>query len=442
MKKKYIIEKVFLATLLLTSGSFSKTFTVSNVSELRQALEDSALNGEDDTIELKAGVYKTTSDALGTFTFTDDESKKLTIQANNGLTSKDVILSGDNTDRVLSVNGSSIFILKNISIRNGKGATSETGGGLSVKNYMEVYGCNFYNNTTSYRGGAIYMGLGKIINSKIHDNSAPDGAGIYIGWGGIFGDEKTIIINSNFYKNRIVNNLFPHSDMFRTGSAIDTKFPVNLLVVNSTFIDNDEYAITSDRTTILINNIFHNNYKDVEFEGGDKDSLYNNYVDYTKVYGLDKVVKKNNFQPTQKVITFQENSFRLAKDSVAVDSGLNITNTVFKELVKSILYSYDDQLEDETIYTEFLSYLNRDIEGNLRTVNKNIDLGAYEYDENITLPSDSNDDGSVTSTPNPTDDGNTTTHTPHHCCSTDYILPLFVLFILLYRNQEKKFPLA
>ena len=53
---------IFFATNLL-----AQTFNVSTTPKLRMVLSNAAANGEDDTIVLSDGVYKTTDDGQGTF---------------------------------------------------------------------------------------------------------------------------------------------------------------------------------------------------------------------------------------------------------------------------------------------------------------------------------------------------------------------------------------
>lgn len=104
MSNNIFLKSLFLICLIfMAPNAFSATFNASNTPQLRQALLDAGVNGQDDTIVLAAGIYKTTSDDLGTFVFFDSEAFKLTIigAANNR---DEVVLDGDNTDQVLSLN--------------------------------------------------------------------------------------------------------------------------------------------------------------------------------------------------------------------------------------------------------------------------------------------------------------------------------------------------
>jgi hypothetical protein len=213
------MKKMFLMAIL--SGlCFANTFNVSNVSEFRQALEDASANGENDTIILNKGIYKTTSDGLGTFSFNDDEEYNLTIKAKDGLNYNDVILDGDDTDRVFSFKNeeNTNLLFENISVINGDN------GGVFTNNRIEILDCNFSNNNgrgfsafygasivnsiisnnrVSGKGGGFFLsGKGKttIKNSQIINNSATEsGGGFYLSDGNISID-KSIISNNKSLK--------------------------------------------------------------------------------------------------------------------------------------------------------------------------------------------------------------------------------------------------
>jgi len=135
-------------TRIVTVKPADVVWEVSTVTEFRQALEDAAANGENDRIVFSAGIYKTTSDNLGTFTFDDNEAFTLTIESAEGLTNKDVILDGNNTNRVFNFNNtaSSTLMFKGVSVINGKN-------GIYCNKNIEVEDCNiskesYKNNST------------------------------------------------------------------------------------------------------------------------------------------------------------------------------------------------------------------------------------------------------------------------------------------------------
>ncbi|MBD3798255.1 MAG: hypothetical protein IE887_11165, partial [Campylobacterales bacterium] len=93
------MKKLLLLPTLLTVSLLAQTFNVSTTPELRTALETAATNGEDDTIVLADGTYKTTDDGGGTFIYFSNEANKLTLQ---GSSAENVILSGDNQNQIFN----------------------------------------------------------------------------------------------------------------------------------------------------------------------------------------------------------------------------------------------------------------------------------------------------------------------------------------------------
>ncbi|MBI5374877.1 MAG: right-handed parallel beta-helix repeat-containing protein [Candidatus Schekmanbacteria bacterium] len=213
MKSKLQITALFflvLSFLFLSNSISAATFKVSTTSEFRQALLDAAGNGEDDTIILNAGTYKTTDDGLGTFTFSDSEAHNLTIKAKDGLTRNDVILDGDNTDQVLDYENTetdSVLTVDTITVQNcythGSG---NTGGGISSSSDIIITNTTISNNV-AYNGGGIHAGKeATVINSTISNNSANKYGG------GIYGESgATITITNSIISNNSVTNIIPYN---------------------------------------------------------------------------------------------------------------------------------------------------------------------------------------------------------------------------------------
>jgi len=260
-------------------------WNVSNVTELRQALENASANGENDKIILSAGVYKTTSDNLGTFTFDDNEEFNLTIEAKKGLTSSDVVLNGNHSTQVLNFNNQEIstLILKNISVVDGN--SSKEGGGIYSNQNIELYDCNISNNTVAswnIGGGGFYSSKNTILsNSIISNNSSDNGSG-----GGFYSNGKTTVINSTifnntarnygggFYSNKetIVNNsTISDNTIDGKSNGLDTRGGgfyslLKTTVTNSTISNNNSMGFSSNgggfeanELTIITNSIISNN---------------------------------------------------------------------------------------------------------------------------------------------------------------------------------------
>jgi len=420
------MKKIVLSTILLTALGFSQTFTVSNVSEFRQALEDSALNGEDDTIQLKAGVYKTTSDGLGSFTYNDEEPHSLTLTATPNT---NVILDGDNTNRVFFYhNGySPKFILKNISIQNGNASESleYASGIITNAKEVEINNCIFKNNIANWKGGALYLSNSKftiIKNSSFVNNKSQ------LHWGGgIYSEsDKSILL--------VMNSIFSKNTA-STGGAIHSMD--NLYIIHSTLDTNGESAVSSISAKIS-NSIFNNNISEIgNFQGNVK--IYNSYLNYAKI-GKNDVIKKNCLTPSvDGEINYLDNDLHLSSNSPVLNKGMDIFDIEFKkfildkseeDILKGRLSDSDKKILEVLTQLEYdKAYKKRDITP---------DLGAYKYDSTL-KPIDDNPSDEPNSNPNDNPSDEPTTGGGGGGGSTDYLFPLFALFLILYRNREKYF---
>ncbi|MEA1920741.1 MAG: hypothetical protein U9N52_12940, partial [Campylobacterota bacterium] len=146
--KKLIILTVMMGSL------FGATFNVSTTPELRQALLDAAQNGQDDTIVLADGTYKTTDDGQGTFIFLDNEDYNLTLK---GSSAENVILSGESQHQIFNHNSTenAPLALEKLSFVDGNN-TEGSGGGVYTDYSIEVTDCKFTNNSAGSIGGGFY----------------------------------------------------------------------------------------------------------------------------------------------------------------------------------------------------------------------------------------------------------------------------------------------
>ncbi|OGL55540.1 MAG: hypothetical protein A3C43_05785 [Candidatus Schekmanbacteria bacterium RIFCSPHIGHO2_02_FULL_38_11] len=193
VKSVLVLYVGIILVLLFISNSFAATFNVKNISEFRQALENAAVNGEDDTIILDAGTYKTTDDGIGTFKFSDTEAYNLTIKAKDGLTYNYVILDGGNIHQVLNYinTKAATFTIDSITVKNGKASGYRSGG--------------------IYSGG--YSSSITVTNSTISGNSG--GSGIYSG-----GDGSVTVTNSIISENSGGSGIYGGNSVTITNSTI------------------------------------------------------------------------------------------------------------------------------------------------------------------------------------------------------------------------------
>ena len=330
------MKKLLLLPALLTVSLLAQTFNVSTTPELRTALTTAATNGEDDTIVLADGTYKTTDDGGGTFIYFSNEGNSLTLQ---GSSSQNVILSGDSSDAILTHNSTvrpAFMLLQNISF------ISSIGNAVNSDSQLEVIDCDFSNNEMAInninqfaysnytenivvknstfknnQGGILISGsdYGAVVDNSIFLNNS----GICIYTSSYRAD--ITIDNSTFEQNvvvvstgafraplRINNSVFienyssqgdsviQHRDgestvyvsnsLFRNNTSDNTILFSSYAQVlsNNLFIDNNSTIvyIASGETSYIKNNIFFNNSPS-DINGGSTvvANIYNNYIDYT-----------------------------------------------------------------------------------------------------------------------------------------------------------------
>jgi predicted outer membrane repeat protein len=194
--------------LIMAMSLQAQTFNVSTTAELRDALTNAAGNGEDDTIILADGVYKTTDDGSGTFEYLDNEVYNLTLK---GTSRENVKLDGDTQDRIFrhsSIAGANLYLEK-LTFANGK--TSGNGGAiLTDKAALSIVDCNFSNNQALSGGGFYKPNRGNlnITNTVFENNKAIGDYNSNTGYGGGFYAEHgyPTINNSSFINNSASGN--------------------------------------------------------------------------------------------------------------------------------------------------------------------------------------------------------------------------------------------
>lgn len=166
----------------------SAVFNVTNEDELRQALSIAESNGEDDIVNIAAGLYETFGAPFG---YSSAQNFALTIQgAGAGFT----ILDAGESDRVLEINTVSesdiVITIKSLTIQNGfpvtmggGGSANPNGGGiLAFSQNISIEDCEFINNIVSLdgNGGGLSVDAENKINllgNLFSGNSAGFGGG-------------------------------------------------------------------------------------------------------------------------------------------------------------------------------------------------------------------------------------------------------------------------
>jgi len=401
------------------------THNVSNVTEFRNALEVSASNGIHDKIVLSSGVYNMISDNLGTFNFSDNEEYNLTIEAEEGLTSKDVVLDGNSSGLVFKFDNSekSTVIFKNISVINGKTTSTTNGGGVYSNQNIYVVDCNisnniasssyswgggFYaygsttvsgstisNNTASNYGGGFYsIGNTTVLDSIISNNTANDGAGFY-------SSGVTNVSNSIISNNMPLDNSY-HSSYYGGGfhSASSTKVLDSLIsnnisrnngagfyssgattVVNSTISNNTSYAsgggfYSNSTTTVLNSRIYYNTAQNTSgFNSHGSTTIDSSF--FNKNQGRVIYVYMGNLFLTNSLFTENNGTLLNSGDNIIINNsfinnqgGINTRGLVINNIFSK--NSIDITLTgDSKIYNNYVEYTKIEDMNSYNVIKKN-----------------------------------------------------------------------
>jgi len=229
-----------LYTLIFPIPAYTETFNVTNEDELREALSIAEANGEDDTINVAAGLYRTFGE---TFTFESSEEFSLTIEGEGaGIT----ILDGEGLSRVLSIEfvgesfepGQIIVTVKGITIQNGNNLSEDfpdnNGGGLFINRAesVTIEQCNFVDNTAvNGSGGGAWI---RVHDLYLYDNEFYGNMSGYDG-AGLKGDANTSVVVVN---NIFAQNFLPDLPVGQRGVAAVIGTSENASIINNTITFN------------------------------------------------------------------------------------------------------------------------------------------------------------------------------------------------------------
>ena len=355
---------------------------VTTTTEFRQALIDASQNGMNDVIVLADGIYLTTDDGLGEFSFTDNEFHKLMLK---GSSPDNVILSGGNTDRVLNYFNSAgdkydsnikSLHLENITIENGY--VDSYGAGVLSNGDVYAHSVIIKNNLvpSPYDGGGIctYYGISDyfanlyISNSIIENNSARFGGG-FVSWNA---EIKNSIIKDNIaqtggggfnapyaqiYNSLITSNIVINTDANSFGGAFHVTFSLSL--VNSLIKDNNKgITLTQDDSNFIANTVFVNNgvYDIKEYDsflGPASVQIFNSY--FNGVMDINYTGSNNLSSGNLSFVDEANEDYHLISGSALIDAG---TDTATGVIVPTT-----------------------DFDGNPRPVGISTDIGPYEYQQ-------------------------------------------------------------
>lgn len=243
---------IFSSFVLFTQVSAAE-FTVSNVDELRSAIQEANLSIDQDIITLNSGTYLLSGVAGENDAFFGDLDLKgnLILQGQDANTT---ILEGGGQDRVLHVIGDVNVTVKNITIRKGQVFDQDGAGILNegvAGSVLTLENCTIsenknQTNSNFFSGGGIKNLNGQLVikSSTISGNdSGTSGGGI-----------------SNEAGNVSISNSTISGNFSQVGGGIFNQVPNgNLSIVNSTITSNEVEESgggisTNNDTTVTIRN--------------------------------------------------------------------------------------------------------------------------------------------------------------------------------------------
>ena len=217
-----------LLVLLCSFSCNGATFLVSNVNDngpgsLRQAITDSNINGQDDSIDFDAILFQspqTITLTTGPLEIGPDNSSGASHSVSINGPGPDLLsIDGSDQSRVIMISGPTIVVLSSVTVTGGNatggldfansgggifvqagwvgeninnltlvnsvirdnrtGSTGGSGGGILVSGYVAIFNSAVINNTASYSAGGILHigGELKVVNTTVSENTAVEWAG-------------------------------------------------------------------------------------------------------------------------------------------------------------------------------------------------------------------------------------------------------------------------
>lgn len=332
MKKKISIC-VFVFIFLVLGSGWAKEFHVTTAAEFQAALTEAQENGEDDIIYMAEGIY------YGGFSYnaSSSENYALTIMAKPGLGPEQVILDGNNSQRVLYLydmstwHNNANFGLEGVTIQNGY---ESGGGGVHVKSRLGkiVFTDNVIaENTAEYcdynfGGGVCAYSQSGGINFTNNTITANRVQGINTRGGGISVDSMSgmIILTNNLIAENILKAYGRGGGVYIACESGTVTLVNNTITGNTATLGGGFYGwyISNVVNAYFYNNIMWGNTAehDIYFYGNSACYGYNN--DYHNLSGA-WTNQAGNKDVDPLFVDPEKGDYHLQPDSLCIDKGTN-----------------------------------------------------------------------------------------------------------------------
>ena len=394
-----------LAVFSLNAGA--ATFNVSTTAELRTAFDAAATNGEDDTIVIAGGTYKTTDDSGGRFLYFSNEPNDLSLIGSDNET----VFDGDNNDAIFEhlASGDAHTTFKKIIFKNSKGVAIKTdftvdviqstfinnqGSAIQSESNIKIDNSYFLSNSTEENLIYNRTGISNTVKSTFESNSSHTifycgnsksySCDITISATKFENNDTTEIIKNGGYGNYIevfdshfqsqpqtgsrainlsggcsahfkgANNVFDNSEFYiQKNPACSNYSSDQIYVINSLFINSSTYI--SAENSQLINNIYIGDNYEISGSENSIVETSNNYIDPNKL--TVRGFHANNIfsDVSTGFVDAAANDYHLTPSSGLVDAGASNINGI--------------------------SVPATDIDGNPRISGGEIDIGPYEFSD-------------------------------------------------------------
>jgi hypothetical protein len=257
---KYLAVACLFSIFIISPSALAAVFCVDNASQLQDALDEAADNGEDDQIRLTLGVYQ------GTFRFSSSEL--FDIEIIGGFTSllgapcqlpssdpRQTVLDAEEHGRTLFIRGGegSNVTIRNLTFVNGD-ASSESvqdGGGLWIDGLStglaraRIENSLFINNWAR-NGSAIVFGAAEFMelrNNVIDGNVASGNYAVFM---------ENDLVGVHAINNTLINNTAPPSNQGGLNAAVFAG--AQALIVNNILWANSGRQLNASSTNSTVRN--------------------------------------------------------------------------------------------------------------------------------------------------------------------------------------------
>jgi predicted outer membrane repeat protein len=402
-----IVMGGLLACLLGAPPVQAATWCVGSATDLTAALSAAESNGEDDLIQVVQGTYN------GNFVYFTNEAYSLTIKggytvdcASRVVDPANTVLDGQGAATVLALESTGLAVAMSVDgVTLQHGANSD-GGGLYVRpSAGDVTLTNIVigNNTATYRGGGVYVGLAATVlidHAILSDNTAgTSGGGLYV--------DGAVTVT-------LTNTTVSGNTAARDGGGSMLNVATTFTIDNTIFGNNGASdggglyvwkvtALTLTNTTVTANAAINGGGLWVQLHGNsDQANIYNNiFWANDAILGAGADVYLNNdgngdFVPSAVNLfhnDFDYNTLYMTLPMPIDASNLDAQDPLFVDATQGDYHLQGGSPVIDMGDNAAPALPTTDLDGNPRIMRGVVDMGAYEYQRSE--PCDANSDGRI-----------------------------------------------